>query len=102
MDEKPRLNAKQKIAVAILDIVVLAELSLCLAYANQFQEDMTRMFLMVYVPAVIITLFIGKRCIRRLEPPVAVDALSISGNSGESTLPQQDTSDRLDNFFLYR
>lgn len=60
------MNFKQKIALIIIDILILLELmfSIYLGYRNQ--ENITVIFLKTYIPAVIVTIIIGRIFIRRL------------------------------------
>jgi hypothetical protein len=59
------MNLKQKIAVAAIDILVLAELALSI-YLGSRDQNMVLTFLMIYVPALVITLFVGRICIKKL------------------------------------
>jgi hypothetical protein len=59
------MNFKQKIAVVGINILILAELAFSL-YIGSKGEDMVITFLKIYVPAVIVTLVLGRIFIRRL------------------------------------
>jgi hypothetical protein len=59
------MNIKQKIAVVVINILILAELAFSL-YMGSRGEDMVLTFLKIYVPAVIVTLVAGRIFIRRL------------------------------------
>jgi hypothetical protein len=59
------MNFKQKIAVVVINILILAELALSL-YIGSKDQDMVLTFLKIYVPAVIVTLILGRIFIRRL------------------------------------
>ncbi len=63
---KETFNFRQKMAVVILDILILAELTGCLYWSNRFGEELTRIFLSTYLPMVLVTMIIGKICISRL------------------------------------
>jgi hypothetical protein len=59
------VNIKQKIAVVVINILILAELAFSL-YMGSRGEDLVLTFLKIYVPAVIVTLVVGRIFIRRL------------------------------------
>jgi hypothetical protein len=59
------MNIKQKIAVVVINILILAELAFSL-YMGSRGEDLVLTFLKIYVPAVIVTLVVGRIFIRRL------------------------------------
>ena len=65
--KKKKFNAKQKLFVFLLDMIVLAELAGSLYWAQKFGESMPPMFLKIYLPIVLTTLIIGKLCLNRLE-----------------------------------
>jgi hypothetical protein len=71
--KKKKFNAKQKLFVLLLDMIVLAELAGSLYWAQKFGESMPPMFLKTYLPVVFVTLVIGKLCLNKLESkePVA-------------------------------
>jgi hypothetical protein len=60
-----RMNLKQKIALVAINILILAELAFSL-YIGSKDQDMVLTFLKIYVPAVILTLILGRILIRRL------------------------------------
>ncbi len=62
-----KLNFKQKLFVIFLDVIILAELTASLYWANGFGESMTSMFLKTYLPVVFLTLALGKYCLTKLE-----------------------------------
>ncbi len=59
------MNTKQKIAVVALNVLILAELALAIYLGSQGQ-DLVLTFLTIYIPAVGVTLFLGRICIRKL------------------------------------
>jgi hypothetical protein len=59
------MNIKQKIAVVGINLLVLAELALSI-YLSSKDQDMVLTFLKVYIPALVITLFLGRIFIRKL------------------------------------
>jgi hypothetical protein len=59
------VNTKQKIAVVVINILILAELAFSL-YIGSKDQDMVLTFLKIYVPAVVVTLILGRLFIRRL------------------------------------
>jgi hypothetical protein len=59
------MNLKQKIAVVVTNILILAELAFSL-YMSSRDQDMVLTFLKIYIPAVVVTLVAGRIFIRRL------------------------------------
>jgi hypothetical protein len=59
------MNIKQKIAVVVINLLVLAELAFSI-YLGSRDQDMVITFLKIYVPALVITLFLGRVFIRKL------------------------------------
>ena len=59
------MNIKQKIAVVLINVLVLAELALSI-YLGSKDQDMVLTFLKIYIPALLITLFLGRIFIRKL------------------------------------
>jgi len=59
------MNTKQKIAVVIINVLVLAELAFSI-YLGSRDQDMVLTFLKIYIPALVITLFLGRIFIRKL------------------------------------
>lgn len=60
------MNFKQRIVLIVMDILILIELmfSIYLGYRNQ--ENITVIFLKTYIPAVIVTIIIGRVFIKKL------------------------------------
>ena len=78
--KKKSLNAKQKLFVLLLDMIVLAELAGTMYWTQKFGECMTPMFLKTYLPIVLTTLIIGKFCLNRLASPEPVaESANIAG-----------------------
>ncbi|MDO9262607.1 MAG: hypothetical protein Q7U02_01480, partial [Desulfosalsimonadaceae bacterium] len=76
--KKKKFNAKQKLFVLLLDMIVLTELAGSMYWSQQFGESMPPMFLKIYLPIVLTTLIIGKFCLNRLaHRETAPDTLSI-------------------------
>jgi hypothetical protein len=61
----PGMNIKQKIAVVVMNVLILAELALSIFLGSR-EQDMVLTFLEIYIPALVITLFLGRVCIRKL------------------------------------
>lgn len=60
------MNLKQKIVLIVIDILVLAELMISIYLGYRNPENITVIFLRTYIPAVIVTIIIGRVIIRRL------------------------------------
>jgi len=61
------MNFRQKVAVAILDIAVIAELCVSMYLATHDPDNLTPVFLKSFLTMVIPTLLLGKVVIKRLE-----------------------------------
>ncbi|MGE4195486.1 MAG: hypothetical protein AB7E51_19045 [Pseudodesulfovibrio sp.] len=72
MDE--RLTRGQKLCVVLMDIALLAELTFCIWKSSQHQMDMVETFLMMYVPALLVTVVGFRLIIRRLGRRAGQDA----------------------------
>ena len=59
------MNIRQKIAVVGINALILAELALSL-YLGSRGQDLVLTFLKIYIPAVVITLVLGRIFLRKL------------------------------------
>ncbi len=60
------MNFKQKIVLIVMDILILIELVLSIYLGYRNQENITVIFLKTYIPAVIVTIIIGRVLIKKL------------------------------------
>jgi len=60
------MNFKQRIVLIAMDILILMELMLSIYLGYHNQENITVVFLKTYIPAVIVTIIIGRMFIKRL------------------------------------
>ena len=60
------MNFRQKVAVAILDIAVIAELCVSMYLATHDPDNLTPVFLKSFLSMVIPTLLLGRVVIKRL------------------------------------
>lgn len=60
------MNFKQKIVLIVMDILILIELMLSIYLGYRNQENITVIFLKTYIPAVIVTIIIGRVLIKKL------------------------------------
>jgi len=60
------MNFKQKIVLIVMDILILIELMLSIYLGYRNQENITVIFLKTYIPAVIVTIIIGRVFIKKL------------------------------------
>ena len=60
------MNRKQKIALVVIDVLILAELMISIFLGYRDPENITAVFLKTYLPAVIVTVVIGRMFIKRL------------------------------------
>jgi len=63
------MNARQKIAVAVMDVLMLAELCLAMYWANNNPENFTPVFLKSFLVMLIPTLIIARFAVKRLRSP---------------------------------
>lgn len=61
-----KFNFRQKSAIVILDLLVLVELAACLHWVGRYGEEPSLTFFLTYLPVILLTLVIGKRCIHKL------------------------------------
>lgn len=66
----PPMNKQQKMAIIILDILMIAQVAVALGMANSNPEHFTPMFFKVFFAMFIPTIIIGFSIIRRLKTPV--------------------------------
>ncbi|MBF0120939.1 MAG: hypothetical protein HQK79_19085 [Desulfobacterales bacterium] len=64
------MNSKQRIVVIITDILVLIELTISIYFANHNPEYVALEFFKIYIPLILVTLFISKRFIRKYQTEV--------------------------------
>ncbi|MFK4764333.1 hypothetical protein ACI3L3_06070 [Desulfobaculum sp. SPO524] len=64
---KDRLNARQKVVVIIMDIMLLTELFLCMYYGSAKSENLTVFFLKAYLPALLVTVVTARLFIRKFQ-----------------------------------
>lgn len=79
---KNRLNARQRWAVVIMDVLLLAELTVCMYVAQQDVQTMTVNFLTMFVPLLLGTYVLARVLIRVLRTPE--DPASEAGDSAAS------------------
>ncbi len=60
------LNTAQRIVVIAMDVLLLAELTLCMYLAGRTPETMVPVFLKTYVPTAVVTLVGARFLIKRL------------------------------------
>ena len=63
---KRGMNARQKLAVILLDLFMLVELAVAIAFASKHPDSFTPMFMKSFFLMLIPTLFFGYLAIRRL------------------------------------
>jgi len=60
------MNFKQRIVLIVMDMLILIELMLSIYLGYRNQENITIIFLKTYIPAVIITIIVGRVFIKKL------------------------------------
>jgi hypothetical protein len=63
------MNFRQKVAVVILDVLIIAELCVSLYLGNQDPENLTPIFFKSFLTMVIPTLIIARVIIKRMGTP---------------------------------
>jgi len=63
------MNFRQKVAVAVLDVVLIAEVCISLYLGNQEPDRLTPVFLKSFFAMVIPTLIIARIVIKRMRTP---------------------------------
>lgn len=63
---RPVMNLKQKIAVAVVDVLVLAELAYSVYRANMDPENLTPVFFKTFFILLVPTLVLAKIVVKRL------------------------------------
>ncbi len=73
MPEESRflMNMKQKIAVVIIDVLIIAELCIAMYFAVRDPEDFNAVFFKVFLGMFIPTLAVGIPLVRKLKSPQA-------------------------------
>jgi len=68
---KTPMNTKQRVAVACLDALLLAELTFCMYWCSHDAVDFSQSFIRLYVPIAVVTLVAGLYLVRKLACPAA-------------------------------
>jgi len=66
--EEERLSPAQRTVVFIMNILLLAELTLAMYHGQQDPENLTAIFLRTFIPAAGLTLVAARLLLRRLQP----------------------------------
>lgn len=66
---KKTLNFKQRLVVVVMDVLLLTELTVCIYFAHQYQDDMTGIFLRSFIPAALITVVVSRILMRKMHTP---------------------------------
>lgn len=60
------MNFKQRIVLIVMDMLILIELMISIYLGYRNQENITIVFLKTYIPAVIVTIIVGRVFIKKL------------------------------------
>ncbi len=63
------MNFRQKVAVGILDVVIIAEVCVSIYMGNRDPENLTPVFMKTFFILVIPTLILGRVIIKRMRTP---------------------------------
>jgi len=63
------MNPHQKIAVAVMDVFILAELCLSMFMAHSHPENFTPVFFKIFLGMLIPTLIVARMVVRKLRTP---------------------------------
>lgn len=69
ISHEDRLNLRQRIIAVIMNLMLLAELTLCMYLGQQNPDTLTLFFLKTFLPAAGITLIVARMLIRRSGKP---------------------------------
>ena len=69
IDQEDRLNSGQRTVVILMNIMLLAELTLCMYFGQKNPDNLTLFFLRTFPPAALLTLISSRMLIRRLAGP---------------------------------
>jgi hypothetical protein len=61
------MNTRQKLMVVLIDVLILAELTVAMIVSSrQSPDDMAGAFIRIFIPAVVVTLIVGRVVLRKL------------------------------------
>ena len=63
-----RLNTRQRLVVLCMNVLLLTELTLGMYFGQQDPENLTAVFLRIFIPSAAITLLAARLVMRRLQP----------------------------------
>ncbi len=75
----PELNSRQRLAVILMDVAVLAEVTLSVYMASKYPDDFTPVFMKAFFSMCIPTLIAGIYAIRRLRDRHSENSASGAG-----------------------
>jgi hypothetical protein len=67
IDENQRLNGRQRVVVLVMNILLIAELTVSIYLGQKDPENLTIIFLKTYLPLLFVTLIGARMVIRRLQ-----------------------------------
>lgn len=67
--DRPGMNMRQKIAVIVIDILILASVAVAIGTANQHPDNFTPMFFKVFFSLFFPVLILGIFTVKRLRTP---------------------------------
>jgi hypothetical protein len=74
------MNPKQRIAVIVMDLMLVAELAVCIFLGHRSPDDLTAFFLKTYLPAGATTVLLAWLLIRRWRDAPPADEGSLTEN----------------------
>jgi len=78
---KNRLNAKQRLIVIAMDVLLLIELVGSMRYASFTPETMTEIFLKLYVPMLVVTVVVARVAMRLTRDAQSETDIAVEGAS---------------------
>ncbi len=63
-----RLSTRQRVVVLCMNVLLLTELTLGMYFGQQEPENLTAVFLRIFIPSATITLIAARLVMRRLQP----------------------------------
>jgi hypothetical protein len=67
IDENQRLNARQRVVVLAMNILLLAEMTVAIYLGQQDPENLTIIFLKTFLPLLIVTLISARVLVRKFQ-----------------------------------
>ncbi len=78
---KDPLNSRQRLIIIIMDVLLLAEITLCIWLGSINEATMTETFIKLYVPMCLATVVMARICIRHAGRAPQVEKTETGGDA---------------------